>query len=297
MKYAAGLILCQGALAAAFVVPQGNNHVLSNQKGGLLKKGSVLFSTPEEDKIDATSFADAGKNIIDAEDDKRMEAMGDFDENPGALQDSQLEAIREAVRKRAEEVGAKKDTASQQYIEAATQRAIDNRNNAQQPGQLDLSQITTGNEPGTKKSKFDESLPTMMYDPADDMTEAEQAEADPLGQQPIWEQAIEEIKASKWPDFGTVVREVSIMAVVVAVTGALIINWDVLLRDTYTGLGLIPRPEDIPGQLSDLDLPAGFTNNMNENDLAQITNEMNQAGKEAGLSSQALDMQNSNPDL
>jgi len=268
-----------------------------------LKKDSVLFSTPEDgDKfIESTSFSDAGKNIMDAEDVKRMDAMGDFDSNPGDLQDSQLDAIREAVRKRAEEVGATKDTATQQYIEEATKRAIENRANGQQPGQLDLSQITSGNEPGTRKSKFDETLPAMLYDPADDLTDAEQAEADPTGQQPIWEQALTEIKASKWPDFGTVVREVSIMAFVVAITGAIIINWDALLRDTYTGLGMIPSPGDIPGQLQDLDLPAGFTNNMNEDDLALITNEMNQAGKEAGLGSKALDTlmesQNANPDL
>ena len=45
---------------------------------------SLLFSTPqdEDDDVKATSFSEAGRSIIDAEDEQRMKSMGDFDSNP-----------------------------------------------------------------------------------------------------------------------------------------------------------------------------------------------------------------------
>lgn len=211
--------------------------------------------------------------------------------------------MRAAIRARAADLGVEKSASTQQYIEEAKQRALNQQQNRQQPSGLDLSQISTGDEKKAKdgKEEWDESLPNMMYDPADYLSKEEQAEADKVGQLPIWQQAVEEIKASKWPDFGTVVREVALMTAVVALTGVIIINWDSTLRDLYTGLGMIPTPDDIPGQMDDLSLPEGFTNNMNEDDLAKITQEMNKAGKEAGLSSKSLETlmesQKSNPDL
>ena len=193
--------------------------------------------------------------------------------------------MRAAIRARAQDLGVEKSKVSQQYIEDAQKRAAqaqgDNR-----PGQLDLSQISTGDEPGSKNNnKWDESMPNMMYDPADELSDEEQAEADTVGQMSIIDQAITEIKASKWPDLGSVLREVAIMFVVVAVTGGIIIGSDSALRELYTDIGIIPRPEDIPGQLDDLALPEGFTNNMNEDDLAQITDEMNKVSKSGGGSS------------
>lgn len=210
--------------------------------------------------------------------------------------------MRAAIRARAAEMGVEKEDTS--WIEEARQRAIEEKQNKQAAQSLDLSQISTGNEPGQKGEKWDESLPNMMYDPADYLSEEEQAEADAVGQLPVWEQAITEIKASTWPDFGAVLSRLALLTAVIGLTGALIINFDAALRDLYTGLGMIPRPEDIPSQMDDISLPEGFTNNMDENDLARITEEMNKAGKAAGLSSksvqllmEAQDMDRQNPDL
>lgn len=300
MKYFLScFLLCQAS--SAFVVTSKQPFALSQQTD-LLKKESLLFSSPEDEQdvaeVKSTSFADAGKSIVDAEDAERMKAMGDFDENP-SFQATDMEKMRAAIRERAAEQGLEKSVATQQYLEEAKQRAINQRENRQAAGTLDLSQISTGKEPGRKGEKWDESLPNMMYDPADYLTPEEQAEADKVGQLPIWEQAVTEMKASKWPDFGTVIREVALMIAVVAVTATIIINWDSTLRELYTGLGMIPRPEDIPGQLEGLTLPEGFTNNMDENDLARITEEMNQVAQDTGMSPAAIDklIESQNPDL
>ena len=207
--------------------------------------------------------------------------------------------MRAAIKARTQDLGLEKSKISQQYIDEAYKRARQAQGD-RRPGELDLSQISSGDEPGSK-NKWDESLPTMMYNPEDELTEEEQAEADTVGQLPIFEQAMIEVKASKWPDLFTVVREVIVMFLVVAVTAGIIVGWDGFLREFYSDLGLIPRPEDIPGQLDDLDLPEGFTNNMNEEDLAKITDEMNKASKSGGASTSSPSvnalLDSNNPDL
>jgi len=125
--------------------------------------------------------------------------------------------MRAAIRARAQDLGVEKSKVSQQYIEEAAKRAAQSQGDSR-PGGLDLSQISSGNEPGSKTDKWDDSLPTMLYDPADELTEEEQAQADVVGELPIFEQAMTEIKASKWPDLPTVIREVAVMFVVVAFT-------------------------------------------------------------------------------
>lgn len=193
--------------------------------------------------------------------------------------------MRAAIRARAKDLGVEKSKVGQQYFDDAARRRVEQARGDNRPGQLDLSQISTGNEPGSNNNKWDESMPNMLYDPADELSDEEQAEADTVGQMSIIDQAMTEIKESKWPDLSTVIREVVVMFFVVAFTGGIIIGADRALRDIYTDIGIIPRPEDIPGQLDDLALPDGFTNNMNEDDLAQITDEMNKVSKSGGASS------------
>lgn len=299
MRFAAALILWQSALISSFVVIPQTTTRLSSVNTAYLQKttsnnaGLFMATKEEEDaaaagdepETERTSFADAGNALIDEEDDEKMESqMGDFD-STGSQTDN-IDRMRAAIRARAQDLGVEKSKVSQQYIEDAENRAAQAQGEGRPvQGQLDLSQISSGNEPGGKrKEKWDESLPNMMYDPADDLTDEEQAEADFVGELPIFEQVVTEVKASKWPNFATVIREVVVMFVVVVATGGLIIGWDGALRNFYTGLGMIPTPEDIPGQLDDLDLPEGFTNNMNEDDLAKITDEMNQASKSPAVS-------------
>lgn len=191
--------------------------------------------------------------------------------------------MRAAIRARASDLGVEKSKVSQQYIEDAKRRAEANIAN-NRPGGLDLSQISSGT-PKTQKQKWDEELPSMLYDPTDELTEEERREADKVGQLPFWEQGLNELQNAKWPDFASALREVVLMFVVVAFSGVLIIGWDKTLRGLYTDLGMIPRKEDIPGQLEGLALPEGFTNGMNEADLAKMTEEMNEKSSSAGDSS------------
>ncbi|CAB9513260.1 expressed unknown protein [Seminavis robusta] len=253
---------------------------------------------PPEIQPLTTSFDDAGSAIIDEEDEERMKSMGDFDTTSGSQEN--IQNMRAAIQERAKSLGYEKSKVSQQYIEQAQARARNQAANRAAGGgsNLDLSQISTGDEP-KKKSDWDESMPAMMYDPADELTEEEQKEADKVGQLPIWQQFMEEVQASQWPDLGSVIREMGVIAAVVVVTAALIINWDGFLRTFYTDLGLIPSPEQTNEQVLDVDLiPEGFTNNMNEDDLAKITQEMNARGSKSPSVEKLLDSASPlNPDL
>jgi hypothetical protein len=215
--------------------------------------------------------------------------------------------MRKAIQERAKSLGVEKATLSQQYIDEQRQRALNeraNRGSGARPT-LDLSQISTGNEKSrgdSKGNKWDENLPSMMYDPADYLTPEQQAEADQTGQLPLWEQFITEVNASKWPGFGSVVREIGVLTVVVCFSAVMIINLDSTLRQFYTSLGMLPTQEQINKPLLDIDLPSGFTNNMNEDDLAKITAEMNQLNgdsKSSSTSSPSVNalLESTNPDL
>lgn len=188
--------------------------------------------------------------------------------------------MRAAIRERAGELGVEKSEASRIYIEEAAARARANVGNQQPSSSLDLSQISSGGEKKSGKDKWDEELPTMMYDPADELTEEERKEVDVVGQMSLWEQAQEEIGAAKWPDFGSAVRTLFTMFGVIVLSATLIIGWDRTLRNIYTNAGFIPLKEDIPGNLQEgLELPEGFTNNMSEEDISKFTEEINKAGK------------------
>jgi len=210
--------------------------------------------------------------------------------------------MRAAIRARAESLGVEKSKVSQQYIEEARARAVQGAAEARSrpPGSLDLSQISTGDEPRRKGAdKWDDTLPTMLYDPADELTKEEQAEADKVGLLNPWEQAVYEFKESTWPGPPAVIKQVFVLAAVVCVTLVVIVGWDGVVRNVYTDMGMIPRKEDIPGELEDLNLPEGFTNNMNEDDISQLTQDMNKAAKAAGLSSPSVDalIQDTIPDI
>jgi hypothetical protein len=183
--------------------------------------------------------------------------------------------MRRAIQERAKSVGLEKAVLSQQYIEERNQRFLNERANKASGARptLDLSQISDGDD---DKGKWDPSLPSMMYDPADYLTPEQQAEADKTGQLPLWDQFITEVRASKWPGFGSVIREIGVLALIVSLSAVMTINLDSSLRQFYTGLGMLPTKEQVSKPLIDIDLPSGFTNNMNEEDLARITAEMNQ---------------------
>lgn len=312
MRYSLSLFSLLLALfcdqGATFVVHPQKQQLVSRRTAAL-QRVAVLFAQdgegeqpPSESDAAPTatsrSFDDAGQSLVDEENQKRIESMGDFDSNPDYNIDN-IEKMREAIRARASSLGVEKSVLSQQYIEEAKARA--QQNVGQAPGQLDLSQISTGNEP-RKQADWDESLPTMMYNPEDELTEEEQREIDKVGQLPFWEQFLSEVRAAQWPDFWSAGREVLLLFLVAGLSGLIIINFDQAVRSVYTNLGFIPTKDDIPGQLEGLDLPEGFTNNMNEEDLLKMTEEMNQAGKAAGLAASEVEavvesIQTQTPDL
>eukprot|EP00544_Gedaniella_sp_CCMP2646_P012833 CAMPEP_0202491514 /NCGR_PEP_ID=MMETSP1361-20130828/8549_1 /ASSEMBLY_ACC=CAM_ASM_000849 /TAXON_ID=210615 /ORGANISM="Staurosira complex sp., Strain CCMP2646" /LENGTH=321 /DNA_ID=CAMNT_0049121575 /DNA_START=110 /DNA_END=1075 /DNA_ORIENTATION=+ len=215
------------------------------------------------------SFDDAGRELVQQEDLARLEESGDFDTNPAYKSDS-IEKMRQAIRDKTKEMGLEKSVLSKQVIQQASARAMRgespnlNSNNA-----LDLTKIR-GNIP--------DNMPTVLYDPEDEMSSQERMEVDPVGQTSIFNQFQNELSNAKWPTMGAVFREVAIMIVVVAATAALIILWDAFLRDFYTNeLHFIPTKEELNTRFEGLELPEGWTNMMADDDVANLPSELRDA--------------------
>ena len=173
-----------------------------------------------------------------------------------------IDRMREAIRKRTQEMGLEKSVLSKQLIQEANERA----KSGEKVQGLDLTKI---------RGTIPEDMPSMLYDPEDEMSEEERRQVDPVGQESILKQAQNELTNAKWPNAGAVLREVAIMLVVVAATAAIIIGWDRFLRDFYTnGLNLIPSKEQINMRFEGLELPEGWTNMMSEDDIANLPSEM-----------------------
>lgn len=138
-------------------------------------------------------------------------------------------------------------------------------------GGLDLSQISSVKQQSS--SQWNEDMPSMFYDPEDEMSKEEQEAVDPVMKKNIVQQGLNELQNAKWPGPGAALREVALMLGVIAITAALIIFWDKLLRTVYMGAGFIPSKEDLAqyaDRFSGLDLPKGWTDNMNQKDIEKL---------------------------
>jgi hypothetical protein len=186
--------------------------------------------------------------------------------------------VREAIRQRTEALGIEKATVSIEAIKQAEERAKSGIANGPNQG-LDLTKISN-----VGPSSAQDDKPSMLYDPADDMTDEEMKEADPTGQLTIPEQVSIEWEGATWPTFGAALKEVVLLVAIVAFTGGLIIGWDSILRDLYTNLNFIPRAEDIMNGSENMVLPEGWTNNMSEEDFMKFQDEVGKAGSSAGSS-------------
>jgi hypothetical protein len=192
--------------------------------------------------------------------------------------------MREAIRARTAAMGLEKSKVSADYIAQRQQQAVtlgsaaavdqEARGGNDSFAGLDLSQISTTKVPSQSQQKWgveDEELPSMFYDPEDELTVEQRAAIDPMLQRGILEQGLNELKSTKWPDPVAALREVVLMVIVIAVTGALIIGWDKLLRGVYTDvLHFIPSASDMKDYMQrfdGLDLPPGWTDNMNDADV------------------------------
>jgi hypothetical protein len=140
---------------------------------------------------------------------------------------------------------------------------------------LDLSQISSTSPRGQ------EDVPAIFYEPEDYMTEEEKIQADPDGQLTIVEWAMKEMSATNWPTPFAALKEVVILVGAVLLTTALIVTWDAFLRDTYTSLGFIPRPEDIAQGNENLVLPDGWTDGMSEDDFMKYQDEVGKVASSA----------------
>lgn len=258
---------------------------------------------------DRTTFDQAGASLIEEQDRKRMEEMGDFDANP-AYQSDSIEKMRAAIKAKTAQLGLEKSKVSAAYIEARQERA----QQAGPPGQntdpdtfagLDLSKISTvktgsSGAPQSQKSQWNEELPSMFYDPEDELTIEEQEEVDPIMKLGALEQGLNELKNAQWPNPGAALREVFLMLGVVALSAVLIIGWDKILRELYTTIGFIPTKEDIANYASrfdGLDLPQGWTNNMNDQDVSQFAGAVQGATSGAGSAAAAPAASSLLPDL
>jgi len=207
--------------------------------------------------------------------------------------------MRAAIKARTAELGIEKSKVTADYIKAKTEAALQagpgGMSDPDQFGGLDLSQISS-----TKKrsSDWNEDMPSMFYDPDEELTLEEREEIDPIMKKSPWEQAIHEMRLTKWPTMGAALKEVVLVLVLIAVTGVLVIYWDKFIREIYTSLKFIPTKEgiaDYASRFDGLDLPKGWTDGMSEEDLAQFADKVNSATTSG--SSAAESIGGSLPDL
>jgi hypothetical protein len=142
---------------------------------------------------------------------------------------------------------------------------------------LDLTQISDT----APRGQDNDDILSFFDEPEDDMSEEEMKEADPTGQMSIQDWALYEFKETNWPTPVAALKEVFILISSIAITAFLIVEWDMFLRETYTGLGFIPRPEDIMAGGENLVLPEGWTNNMSEDDFMKYQDEVGKVASSA----------------
>jgi hypothetical protein len=138
---------------------------------------------------------------------------------------------------------------------------------------LDLSKIRQAQT--VNPNAPDENLPSMFYEVDDMISDEDKAVADPTSQLPIIEQYLYELKATKFPTPWAALREVGVVIVMIGLTGGLVVGWDYLVRLLYTDvLHFIPSPDDLAeytNRFDGLDLPPGWTDNMNEDDITKFS--------------------------
>jgi len=227
-----------------------------------LKSTTVALQMTEEggneDDIkgdDQMSFDDATQSIIEQEDEERKEAGFGFEDeeekkafnsNQGTYND-----MRAQIRSRADGLDMQKSVTTAEAIKKATQRAMSREDETK----VDLSKIGQDLMEEEEEEK--------------QITDERRSEIDPIGQRNLLEQALEEFNNTRLPPASDTLKLAGLMIVIFAITATLILKVDEVLRITYTDFGFIPRSTDVL-DYSDLELPDGFTDMMNEDDLANL---------------------------
>eukprot|EP00429_Kryptoperidinium_foliaceum_P004053 CAMPEP_0176007070 /NCGR_PEP_ID=MMETSP0120_2-20121206/3043_1 /TAXON_ID=160619 /ORGANISM="Kryptoperidinium foliaceum, Strain CCMP 1326" /LENGTH=295 /DNA_ID=CAMNT_0017339819 /DNA_START=62 /DNA_END=949 /DNA_ORIENTATION=- len=274
-----------GQLATGFTPLVTRSHQVSWTRDA--RPSSRVFSSQwddEEEDEDSkpTSFEDAGVKLREEEDKKAMDSASDYDRNP-LYNSADIERFRAAIKQRADSLGIEEAKVSKEMIKEKEERvkaALESGADMSQMSQmLDLSQISS-----TAPRGEDEDKPSIFYEPEDDMTEEEMKEADPDGFKSIPDWAMKELSLTTWPSPLAALKEVAILIAAVALTTTFIVNWDAFLREFYTNLGFIPRPEDIMQGSENLVLPDGWTDGMSEDDFMKFQDEVGKAASSAASS-------------
>ncbi|GKY97839.1 hypothetical protein MPSEU_000742000 [Mayamaea pseudoterrestris] len=286
-------------LSDAFtLVPQTNrrsSRVIAQSR--ISTPTALLQSSNNQDEEYAkrTSFDEAGASLIDEEDRQKMDQMGDFDMNPEYKDDS-IAKMRASIQARAAKLGIEKSQATADYIAQKREEAIKagpRAANEESFGGLDLSKISATATESKSSSNWDESMPTMFYDPEDEMTQEEKEEADPLMKENPVEQATYELSQGVWPSLGSALLQVFFMVLAVVLSTLAVTAWDDLLRQFYTNIGFIPTKEavaDYASRFENLDLPKQWLQNINEQDVASLTETMSSAAAKLGEAAKLPDL-------
>merc|ERR1719232_1840606 len=192
---------------------------------------------------DSMSFDSASQALRKQEEEERLERSGNLlnDEKQ-----AEFDALRERVRRKASSLNIEKSITTEQMIQKANEQA------------------QSGEKPILDLDKFSGADET-----EEELTEEEKKEIDKIGQLPILQQAIEELKLVKWPSASSTLRLTFIMFIVFVVTATYLLVLDNTLRTLVTKFGLIP-PKDAVFDFSDMELPDKWTEFMNDGDLVNM---------------------------
>jgi len=205
--------------------------------------GRSMSSEPG-DKDDALSYDEAYNAIQEEADKKNMDKSGDeenkknYEENRGTFDN-----MRSEIQSRASDLSLERSVATAEAIKLAAARAASGASDA---------------EPSLDLSKLEQDP---FKDPKYELTDEQKREVDKVGYEPVWTQAIEEFKSTKFPTFDAIFKLSILMVIIFVTTAGIIIKTDEFLRYIYTEWELIPAPNQV-FDYSDLTLPEGWADDI-----------------------------------
>mmetsp|Transcript_22259 Transcript_22259/g.25314 ORF Transcript_22259/g.25314 Transcript_22259/m.25314 type:complete len:279 (-) Transcript_22259:209-1045(-) len=242
----------------SFSINNSNRLVLLPNSQQRYSNAKILMSsTPDDGEAkEGMSFDDATAALRDAEDKAKSASRGamlEEDDKKFQAKKEQFDEMRARIRSRASDLNVEKSVATVESIKAATKRAAAGEE---------------ANTPTVDLSKFGAGIDGSP-DPEDELTDEQMAEIDKVGQLNIVEQVKEELKNTRFPTPSATLKQAVLMLVIFFVTAGVILKADEFLRYQYTDWGFIPRAGEVL-DYSDLSLPEGFTDQMTDNDLANL---------------------------
>lgn len=142
---------------------------------------------------------------------------------------------------------------------------------------LDLSKIDTFQR-GLKMDDEDEDdnipkMPMMMDDLEDEwkqLSDEQRKRINPTEGMKWYEELMYEANQIEWPKPKEIFKEMGLLIATVIFMAVFIINLDNFLREKSIEYGMIPRPEDITQSFEGLQLPEGWTEGLNEQDIVDV---------------------------